>query len=87
MAKGQHLTPYQKRIVRNYYENRETLMLNRLSELVSDLFVCADKKTADRLWKRVETALNNLGVRKSTLRQMVDQRDLAAVARLLGERT
>ena len=86
MAKGQHLTPHQKRIVRNYYQNRDTLMLNRLSELVSDLYVCTDAKAADRLWKRVETALSNLGVRKSAVRAMLDRRDLRAVARLLTER-
>ncbi|GAG05354.1 unnamed protein product [marine sediment metagenome] len=86
MAKGQHLTPHQKRIVRNYYANRDTLMFNRLSELASDLYVCDDRKKADRLWKRVETALKNMSVRDHTIKTIVGQHDLKALARLLSDR-
>lgn len=86
MPRGQDLTPYQRRIVRNYYANRDTLLFNRLSELVSELYVCNDAKQAARLWKRVEAALRGMDVRGETVAQIVGGHDLKALARLLAEK-
>ena len=37
---------YQDRIIRNYYQNRDTIMLQRLGELVTDLFLAEGKAKA-----------------------------------------
>ena len=47
---------YQDRVIRNYYQNQDAIMLQRLSDLVSDLYL-AEGKARERLWKRVEAAL------------------------------
>ena len=57
MAKGQHLSAYQQKIVGRYYENIDTISLQKLSEAVGELYLCTDEKKAARLWTTVEGAL------------------------------
>ena len=52
---------YQDRVIRNYYQNRDEIMLQRLGELVTDLFL-AEGKAKTRLWKRVGEVLEKLKV-------------------------
>jgi len=49
---------YQERAIRNYYQNRDDIMLQRLGELVTDLFL-AEGKTKSRVWKRVAEILES----------------------------
>ncbi len=85
MAKGDWLTPHQKGIVRRYYEHKDDLVHQKLSEIVSDLYLCADDKKAARLWKSVRTALVNAGVHEGQAERLVAARDLDGLARLVGE--
>ena len=52
---------YQQRVIKNYYDNKGAIMLQRLGELVTDLYL-AEGKARDRTWTRVESTLQNLGV-------------------------
>ena len=54
------LTPYQKKIVERYYDRRDEIMLSRLQELVSELYLAETDKKRNALWKRVEQAMANL---------------------------
>jgi hypothetical protein len=73
MAKKE-MTPYQEAIVRRYYDNRDNAMHQKLAELVSDLYLAEGKKRA-LLWKRVDTALTNLGVHPAKIAQIIEQDD------------
>jgi hypothetical protein len=85
MAKRHDLTPHQKGIVRRYYENRDTLMTQKLSEIVSDLYLCTSEKQATKLWKGARTALHNVHPGKARIDRICDARDLEALAALVGE--
>ena len=50
---------YQERAIKNYYKNRDAIMLQRLGELVTDLYL-AEGKSRSRIWQRVSTALEML---------------------------
>lgn len=43
---------YQQKIIKNYYENREAISLQRLSELVTELYL-AEGKARQRQWKNI----------------------------------
>jgi len=60
MAKGQHLSNYQRGIVNRYYDNRATIALNKLGEIVSELYLAESEKKKDQLWERAGKALDNL---------------------------
>ncbi len=73
---------YQNRVIRNYYENRDTIMLQRLGELVTDLFL-AEGKAKVRLWKRVAEILEKLKVPKSQIQHLVQSDNPTLVANVL----
>ncbi len=83
MAKHQWLTPHQKGIVRRYYDNKDDMALQTLTETVSELYLCTDQKKAERLWKKARTALVNAGVHETKADNAVAARDLKALAKLV----
>ena len=85
MAKGEFLTPYQRGIVRRYYEHKDDLAHQRLSEIVSELYLCEDREKADRLWQRTLEALLKVGAAKARVHRLVAARDLEALATLVNE--
>jgi len=85
MAKGDYLTPHQRGIVRRYYEHKDTLMLQKLSEMVSELYLCTDEKKAARLWKSVRTALLNMNVPGAQVEKLVAGRELKKLADIVSK--
>ena len=53
MAKGEPLSNYQRKIVDRYYEHLDTITLTKLSEAVSELYLCESEKKSQTLWKTV----------------------------------
>jgi hypothetical protein len=75
---------YQERIIRNYYQNRDDLMLQRLGELVTDLFL-AEGKARARLWKRVAETLDKLKIPADRIQHLVRSDNPTLVANVLKE--
>ena len=73
---------YQDRIIRNYYQNHDEIMLQRLGDLVTDLYL-AEGNARARLWKRVAEILDKLKVPQSQIQHLVDSDDPAKVANAL----
>jgi hypothetical protein len=78
------LTPYQQKIVQRYYDNLDTLKLQRLSELVGEIYLSEGKKR-ERLWKRALDALVQLKFPQSRIDHLATQRDPALLASVLQE--
>ena len=79
------LTKYQQSIVKNYYANLDTALLQRLGEQVTDLYLAEGKKR-EKLWTSVAGSLAKLGVPQSRidpLRKPDDARRLAALVQEL----
>jgi len=51
----------QQRAIKNYYDNREAIMVQRLGDLLSDLYM-AEGKARARIWQRAAGALEKLKV-------------------------
>ncbi len=75
-------SPHQQRIIRDYYKNRDAIMLQRLGEMVTDLYL-AEGKARERLWKRVAQALENLEVPAARIEHIVQSDNPSLVADLL----
>jgi hypothetical protein len=82
MAKGQHLSKYQKGIVNRYYEHKDTINATKLAETVSELYLCDDPKKAAKHWKAAELALTNLGVQPAKIAPIIANKDIKALAEL-----
>lgn len=77
-------TKYQQQIIKNYYKNQDAILLQRLSELVTNLYLAQGKARA-RQWKHVVTALEKLKIPKSRIDHLVAKDDPTLVARLVEE--
>ena len=77
-------SPYQRRVIKNYYQNRDAIMLQRLGEMVTDLYL-AEGQSRSRLWKRVAGALENLKLPKARIEHIVRSDNPALVANLVKE--
>ena len=78
------LTKYQRSIVKNYYENLDTALLQRLGEQVTDLYLAEGKKR-DKLWTSVTGSLAKLGVPVARIDHLRKSDDARKLAQLLQE--
>jgi hypothetical protein len=73
---------YQSSVIRNYYKNRDDIMLQRLGELVTDLYL-AEGQARTRVWKRVAEILDKLKIPKGEIQHLVGSENPALVANVL----
>ena len=76
-------TPYQKNIIKAYYDRRDQIMLGKLGDLVTELALADDQRTCDRLWKRAEKAMKALKVSPRVAERILKQQDPEVLARNL----
>jgi hypothetical protein len=75
---------HQERIIHNYYRNQDAIMLQKLGELVGEVYLAEGKKRA-KLWERIAAALKNLHVPDSQIQHLLRADDPALAANLLKQ--
>ena len=78
------LSKHQRSIVKNYYANLDTALLQRLGEQVTDLYLAEGKKR-EKLWVNIATSLTKLGVPASRVARITASDDARQLATLLQE--
>ena len=78
------LTKYQQSIVKNYYANLDTALLQRLGEQVTDLYLAEGKKR-EKLWTSIAGSLTKLGVPASRIDHLRASDDARKLATLVQE--
>lgn len=79
-----NFTPHQQKIIKRYYAAGGSIQLQRLAELVTDLYLAEGKKKA-RVWESVAGAMQKLGVPQSRIDHIVAQGKPELVANLVKE--
>ena len=79
-------TPYQKGIIKRFYDNRDTIALQKLSEIVSDLYLETKDAAINRKWKAAHTQMLAVGVHQHQADNITQDRDLGALAKIVSER-
>jgi len=77
-------TPYQQKIIKRYYDHQDILQLQRLGELVSELYLSTGKKRQG-VWTRIVSAMQKLGVPASRIDHLLQQDKAELVAQLVKE--
>jgi hypothetical protein len=77
-------TPYQKRVIKRYYERRDEILFSRLSELVTNLYL-AEGKRRDKLWEQAGDLMEKLNVPPSRAKHLLAKKDPALLAELVKE--
>jgi acetylornithine deacetylase/succinyl-diaminopimelate desuccinylase-like protein len=81
---NQKHTKYQQKVIKNYYENREAISLQRLSELVTELYL-SEGKARERLWTFIVGALEKLKLPADRIEHLRKKDDPKLLAKLVEE--
>ncbi len=84
MAKTER-SKYQKRVVAGYYKNLNNIMLQRLGELVTELYLAETDARRDQLWKRVREAMKKLRVKPAIIDHIMQKKDPQILAKNLAD--
>ena len=81
---------HQQNIIRNFYDNRESIALQKLQENVTDIYLAEGKKR-QAVWKRIVGHLEKLGISQKEIDHVVAEDNPVLVAniveRVLGRST
>jgi hypothetical protein len=80
----QNYSAYQQKIIKRYYENIDTLALQRLADLVGELYLSEGKKK-EKAWQNVHKAMEQLKVPQSRIEHLMKQKKAELVAQLVKE--
>jgi hypothetical protein len=75
---------YQQNIIKNYYENKDAISLQRLSELVTELYL-AEGKGREKQWKYIVSVLGKIGLPADRIEHLRKKDDPKLLANLVEE--
>lgn len=78
-------TPYQKKLIERYYDQRDNILLARLSEIVGDLLLAESDRKRKSLWVRADKAMRGLRVPEPLRGHIVSTGDPQVLARNVRE--
>lgn len=84
MAKSE-LSAYQKAVVSRYYENLDTIMLGKLGELVTELYLAETAAKKNRLWQRAQKAMTKLKVPPAIIDHIMEKKSVEILAKNLQD--
>ncbi len=78
----QDYSRHQKKIIERYYDNLDTIMLTRLQELATEIYLAEGKtKKLDQLWDRVAKAMDNMKIPGDVQQHILEKRSPEILAK------
>ena len=84
MEKSEY-SQYQNNLISQYYNNLDTIMLQKLGELVTELYLAETPAKKDRLWQRVHRAMKNLKIPPKIIEHIMAKKDAEILAKNLRD--
>ena len=84
MAKNER-SKYQTGVISRYYDNLDTIMLRKLGELVTELYLADTDAKQNRLWQRAQKAMTKLQVKPAIIAHIMERRDVEILAKNLKD--
>ena len=80
----QDFSPNQQKIIKRYYDNLDTIALQRLAEQVGELYLSEGKKR-QRVWDKIASDLKKLGLSDGRVEHLRQQDKPELVAEVVKE--
>lgn len=77
-------TAHQQKIIKRYYDNRDQIDQQRLSELGTELYLASGKKL-EKLWVSAEETMRRMKVPESRIAHIVAKKDPSLVAEVVKD--
>ena len=84
MAKNEY-SKYQKAVISGYYNNLDTIILQKLGELVTELYLADTQAKQNRLWQRANKAMIKLKVPPAIIDHIMEKKDVEILAKNLQD--
>ncbi|MHC4574093.1 MAG: hypothetical protein ACYS76_08170 [Planctomycetota bacterium] len=84
MAKNER-SKYTKGVISRYYDNLDTIMLQKLAELVTELYLADTPAKQNSLWQRARKAMTNLKVPPAIIEHIMKKRSVEILAKNLQD--
>lgn len=84
MAK-QEYSSHQKGIIQRYYDNKDTIALQNLQELVTELYLADSDKKKEKLWERAHKAMVKLKVPQQIMDHILAKGSVEILAKNVAE--
>jgi hypothetical protein len=81
----QEYSSYQKKVIQNYYQHKDTIVLTRLQELVTELYLAETEAKTKRLWQQVEKALEKMKIKPPVKSRILEKQNVEILAKNLQE--
>ena len=78
-------TPYQQKVIRRFYENKDLRLIQKLGDLVSDLYIETNEKKRESGWKRIKDILVDLKVHPHEVEFLTKDKNLTVISKKLAE--
>jgi len=76
---------YQKKVISRYYDNRDQIDEQRLSELVTNLYLATGEKQKVKLWKSAEDTMTRLKLPSTRMAHILEKQDPALLAEVVKD--
>ena len=76
---------YQTKVISRYYDNLDTIMLRKLGELVTELYLADTAAKQNQLWQRVHKAMVKLKVPPAIIDHIMKKRSVEILAKNLQD--
>jgi hypothetical protein len=77
-------TAYQQKAIKRFYDNRDQLDEQRLSELVANLYLATGKKR-EKLWETASDLMTRLHVPASRIQHVMTSQDVSVLAAVVQD--
>ena len=77
-------TKHQQKIIKGYYRNLDAIVLQKLSEWVTELYL-AEGKARQKLWRQAAAAMQKVGVPQPRIDHLLEKDDPKLLAALVKE--
>jgi hypothetical protein len=76
---------YQRDVISRYYGNLDVIMLTRLQELVTELYLADNQAKEDRLWDRAHKAMLKLKIKPAIVEHIMKTRSVTVLAKNVAD--
>ena len=84
MAKSEY-SKYQKQLINQYYKNRDDIMLTKISQLVTEIFLAKPGPKLQKLWDRAHKAMINLKIPPPIINHIMEKKNPQILAKNLQD--
>jgi len=78
-------TKNQQKAIRNFYDNKDLRLVQKLGELVSNLYLETSDKKIETGWKKVKKMLTDLKVHPGEVEYLTKDKTLSLISKKLDE--